>query len=137
VISCRQENIHLVSRRGKRKQTERQFHRNTESELEKCYIKFANTFSYDGSSDVELYDLISKLKIMKCTLPNDTLFAIEIFQHTRDMNCYLSTCLSNLIYYAVKSHDQPDGTVCFFMTWYAPWCIASYSIVIIAYFIFN
>jgi hypothetical protein len=79
--------------KGKRKQTDRQFHRNTESELEKCYTKFANTFSYDGSSDVELYDLISKLKIMKCTLPNDTLFAIEIFQHTRDMDCYLSTCL--------------------------------------------
>jgi hypothetical protein len=50
-----------------------------DSELEGCCTKFANTFSHDGSSDVEVHDLISELNILKCNLPNDTLSAIEIF----------------------------------------------------------
>jgi hypothetical protein len=50
-----------------------------DSELEGCCTKFANTFSHDVSSDVEVHDLISELNILKCNLPNDTLSAIEIF----------------------------------------------------------
>jgi hypothetical protein len=33
----------------------------------------------NGSSDVMVHDLIFELKILKCTLPNDTLSAMEIF----------------------------------------------------------
>jgi hypothetical protein len=36
-----------------------------DSKLEECCTKFANTFSHDGSSDVEVHDLISELKIFK------------------------------------------------------------------------
>jgi hypothetical protein len=50
-----------------------------DSELEVCCTKFTNNFSHDDSSDIELHDLISELKILKCTLPNDTLSAMEIF----------------------------------------------------------
>jgi hypothetical protein len=50
-----------------------------DSEVEECCTKFANTFSHDGSSDVDVHDLISELKILKCTLPNDSLSAMEIF----------------------------------------------------------
>jgi hypothetical protein len=32
--------------------------------------------------------MISKLKILKCTLPNGTLSAMEIFEHIRDVDCY-------------------------------------------------
>jgi hypothetical protein len=34
-----------------------------DSEVEECCTKFANTFSHDGSCDVEVHDLISELKI--------------------------------------------------------------------------
>src|SRR6266540_7140925 len=37
----------------------------TDIELDECCTKFADTFSYDGSSDVEVHDLISELKILK------------------------------------------------------------------------
>jgi hypothetical protein len=58
-------------------------------ELEECCTKFVNTFSHDGSCDVELNDLISELKILnKITLPSGTLSAMEIFKHIRDVDCY-------------------------------------------------
>jgi hypothetical protein len=58
-----------------------------DSMLEECCTKFVNTFSHDGSSDLIL-DLISELKILKYTLPNGTLFAMEIFEHIKDVDCY-------------------------------------------------
>jgi hypothetical protein len=100
IVSCDimpSRNYTSASRGGKGKKQADNFIEHTESELEECCIKFANTFSYDDSSVVELYDLISELKIMKYTLPNDTLSDIEIFQHTRHMDCYPTTFLSNLI----------------------------------------
>jgi hypothetical protein len=45
-------------------------------ELKKCCTKFANTFSHDGSCDVELNDFISELNILKFTLPSGSLSAI-------------------------------------------------------------
>jgi hypothetical protein len=98
VISCHQETIHLHREEEKEKKQADNFIEHTERELEECCIKFANTFSYDDSSPVvELYDLISELKIMKYTLPDGTLSDIEISQHTRHMDCYPTTFLSNLI----------------------------------------
>jgi hypothetical protein len=38
-----------------------------------------NSLGANGSSDVMVHDLIFELKILKCTLPNDTLSAMEIF----------------------------------------------------------
>jgi hypothetical protein len=72
-----------------------------DSEFEVCCTKFANTFSHDGSSDVEVHNLISKLKILKCTLPNDTLSAMEIFQHIRDVECYPNTSIAYQIFFSV------------------------------------
>ena len=60
----------------------------TDIELRECCTKFADTFSHDGSSDVEVHDLISELKIMKFTLPDGILSAMEIFNHVRDVDCY-------------------------------------------------
>nr|TKW20468.1 hypothetical protein SEVIR_4G090300v2 [Setaria viridis] len=59
-----------------------------DNELEECCTKFAETFSFDGSSNVEIYDLISELKIMKFTLLDGVMSAMEIFEHVRDVNCY-------------------------------------------------
>ena len=60
----------------------------TDIELDECCTKFADTFSYDGSSDVEVHDLISELKMLKFTLPDGTLSAMKIFEHVRDVDCY-------------------------------------------------
>jgi hypothetical protein len=70
-------------------------------ELEKCCTKFANTFSHDGSSDVEVHDLISELKILKCTLPNGALSAMEIFEHIRDVDCYHNASIAYRILFTV------------------------------------
>jgi hypothetical protein len=50
-----------------------------DSDLKVCCTKFANTFSHDGSSDVEVHDLTSELRILKCTLLNGIVSAMEIF----------------------------------------------------------
>jgi hypothetical protein len=59
-----------------------------DTELEEHCTKFANTLSHDGLSDVEVHDLISELKIMKFTLPDEVLSAMEIFEHVREVDCY-------------------------------------------------
>jgi hypothetical protein len=70
-------------------------------ELEVCCTKFANTFSHDGSCDVELNDLISKLNILKFTLPNDALSAMEIFEHIIDVDCYPNASIAYRILFIV------------------------------------
>ena len=70
-------------------------------ELEEFCTKFANTFSHDGSCDVELNDLISKLNILKFTLPNDTLSAVEIFEHIRVVDCYPNASIAYRILFTV------------------------------------
>jgi hypothetical protein len=72
-----------------------------DSELQECCIKFADTFSHDGSSDVEVLDLISELKILKFTLPDRTLCAMEIFEHIRDVGCYPNACIAYRILFTV------------------------------------
>ncbi|XP_066333432.1 uncharacterized protein [Miscanthus floridulus] len=70
-----------------------------DTELEECCTKFAKKISVDGSSDVEVHDLISELKILKFTLPEGTLSAMEIFKHVRELDCIIYFhCLSDLIY---------------------------------------
>jgi len=50
-----------------------------DNELEEGCTKFAETFSRAGSSYVEVYDLISELKMMRFTLPDSLMPAMEIF----------------------------------------------------------
>jgi hypothetical protein len=59
-----------------------------DTELEESCTKLTDTFSHNGSSDVEVHDLIFELKILKFTLPDGILSAMEIFEHVRDLNCY-------------------------------------------------
>jgi hypothetical protein len=72
-----------------------------DSELEECCTKFADTFSHDGSSDIEVLDLISELKILKFTLLDLTLCAMEIFEHIRDVDCYPNACIAYRILFTV------------------------------------
>jgi hypothetical protein len=71
-----------------------------DSELERCCTKFANTFMMVRLM-LRLHDLIFELKILKCTLPNDTLSAMEIFQHIRDVDCYPNTSIAYQILFTV------------------------------------
>jgi hypothetical protein len=59
------------------------------------------TLSHDGSSDAEVHALISELKILKCTLPNGALSAMEIFEHIRDVNCYPNASIAYCILFTV------------------------------------
>lgn len=70
-------------------------------ELEECCTKFAETFSVNGSSDVEVHDLISDLKIMKFTLPDGALSAMEIFEHVREVDCYPNVSIAYRILFTV------------------------------------
>jgi hypothetical protein len=73
-----------------------------DSELQESCTKFANTFSHDGSSNVAVHDLISELKILKCTLPNGALSAMEIFEHIRDVDCYPNAFIAYHILFTVS-----------------------------------
>nr|TKW16837.1 hypothetical protein SEVIR_5G325500v2 [Setaria viridis] len=72
-----------------------------DNELEECCTKFAETFCFDGSSDVEVYDLISELKIMKFTLPDGVMSAMEIFEHVRDVDCYPNISIAYRLLFTV------------------------------------
>jgi hypothetical protein len=72
-----------------------------DTELEECCTKFANKFSVDGSSDVEVYDLISELKLLKFTLPEGALSAMDIFEHVRELDCYPNISIAYRILFTV------------------------------------
>ena len=73
----------------------------SDNELEEGCAKFANTFSHDGKSDVELYDLISELKMMKFTLPDGAMSAMDIFKHVSEVNCYPNISIAYRILFTV------------------------------------
>jgi hypothetical protein len=50
--------------------------------------KFVETFASHGSSDVEVNDLISKLRVLKLSLPETSMSSMEIFEYVRKMDSY-------------------------------------------------
>jgi hypothetical protein len=64
------------------------------SQLKEHCTTFAKTFTRPGTSgapdicDVELNALISKLSVMKFTLPDTLMFAMELFEFVREADCY-------------------------------------------------
>lgn len=57
-------------------------------ELRDHCTKFASTLSFDGSCDVDLNDLISELSVLRLTLSDKPMSAMEIFEHVREVDCY-------------------------------------------------
>jgi hypothetical protein len=57
-------------------------------ELRKCCTIFASTFSFDGSSDVDLNDLISELCVLQLILTDKPMTTMEIFEYVREVDCY-------------------------------------------------
>ena len=69
-------------------------------ELRDHCTKFANTFSHNGSCDVDLNDLISELSVIQLTLP-DSMTVMEIFEYVREADCYPNTSIAYRILFTV------------------------------------
>jgi len=52
------------------------------------YTSFADVFTHDNSSDVDLDNFFSELKVLQFTLPDKLMSAIEILQFVTDVDCY-------------------------------------------------
>jgi hypothetical protein len=44
------------------------------------------TFSFDGSSDVDLNDLISELSVLQLTMSDKPMSAMDIFEYVREVD---------------------------------------------------
>ena len=69
--------------------------------LKECCTKFSETFSLDGSSDVEINDLISELTVMQSTLPDRSMSAMEIFEFVQEADCYPNISIAYRILFTV------------------------------------
>ncbi|KAG6392676.1 hypothetical protein SASPL_146900 [Salvia splendens] len=59
-----------------------------DNDLWKCCTTFAEAFSHDNSSHVDLNDFISELQVLQVILPDDLMSAPEIFQFITVEDCY-------------------------------------------------
>ncbi|TYH77300.1 hypothetical protein ES332_D04G144700v1 [Gossypium tomentosum] len=59
-----------------------------EKKLRECCVTFYSTFSHVDSSDVDLNDFFSKLKVLQFTLPNELMLATEILEFVKSTDCY-------------------------------------------------
>jgi hypothetical protein len=59
-----------------------------DDDLRKHCTNFAETLAHGSSSDVELNDFFSELKVLQVTLPDGLISAPEILQFVIDANCY-------------------------------------------------
>jgi hypothetical protein len=71
-------------------------------DLEECCTKFTKTFSSHGSSDVEVNDLISKLRVLKLSLSETSISSIEIFEYVRNMDSYPNISITYWILFTVS-----------------------------------
>ncbi|XP_066382300.1 uncharacterized protein [Miscanthus floridulus] len=58
------------------------------ADLKDHCIKFVKTFSLDGSSNVDINDMISELAVMQSTLPDKPMPVMEIFEFVTEVDCY-------------------------------------------------
>jgi hypothetical protein len=72
-----------------------------DTELEDCCTKFAKIFSSNGSSDVELNNLISELRVLKLSLPEAPMFSMEIFEYVKRMDLYPNVSIAYRILFTV------------------------------------
>jgi hypothetical protein len=58
-----------------------------DNELKECCVKLHSNFSHDNSSDVDVDDLLSELRVL-FTLPTETMSTIDILKFFKDTDCY-------------------------------------------------
>jgi hypothetical protein len=71
------------------------------TELRDSCIKFANTFSLGGSSDVDLNDLISELSVMRFSISDKPMSAMKIFEYVREVDCYPNILIAYQLLFTV------------------------------------
>ncbi|XP_019082770.1 PREDICTED: uncharacterized protein LOC104705243 [Camelina sativa] len=57
-------------------------------QLREICAKFHNTFSYGGSSDVDLDELFSELRVLQATLSNEPMAPCEVLEFVKEVGCY-------------------------------------------------
>jgi hypothetical protein len=65
-----------------------------DNDLHKCCTSFVETFSHNGSSDVELNDFFSELKVLQVTLPDVMMSAQEILEFVIAAECYPNVAIA-------------------------------------------
>lgn len=69
--------------------------------LRKCCTKFAETFTQNDSSDVEVDEFFSELRVLQMTLPDASMCAIEIFEFVRNVDCYPNVLVAYRILFTI------------------------------------
>jgi hypothetical protein len=59
-----------------------------DNELKECCVKFHSTFSHDNSSDIDVDDLFSELRVLQYTLPTKIMYVIDILKFVQDTDWY-------------------------------------------------
>jgi len=65
-----------------------------DNELNECCVKFHSTFSHGDLSDIDVNDLFSELKVLQCTLPNETMNALDILKFVKLADCYPNVAIA-------------------------------------------
>ena len=66
-----------------------------------CCTTLAVAFSHNGSSDIDLNDLISELRVLQSALPERDMIAMEIFEFVTEGDCYPNTSIAYRILFTV------------------------------------
>jgi len=70
-------------------------------ELQLCCTTLAAVFSLNGSSDIDLNDLISELSVLQFTLPDTPMTAMEIFEFVTKADCYPNASIAYRILFTM------------------------------------
>jgi hypothetical protein len=70
-------------------------------ELNLCCTTLAVAFSHNGSSDIDVNDLFSELRVLQSVLPNREMTAMEIFEFVMESDCYPSTSIAYRILFTM------------------------------------
>jgi hypothetical protein len=70
-------------------------------ELEECCTKIAKTFSSHGSFNVEVNELIFKLRVLKLCLTETSMSLMEIFEYVRKIDSYTNISITYQILFTV------------------------------------
>ncbi|XP_066316049.1 uncharacterized protein [Miscanthus floridulus] len=69
--------------------------------LKVCCTTLAIVFSLNGSSDIDLNDLISELSVLQFTLPNTPMTVMEIFKFVTKADCYPNASIAYRILFTM------------------------------------
>jgi hypothetical protein len=70
-------------------------------ELNLCCTTLAVAFSHNGSSDIDINDLISELRVLQSALPDREMTAMEIFEFVTEGDCYPTTFIAYRILFTM------------------------------------